>query len=275
MTSIENYFENPYIAKCLEVLIIVAVCVILNLFLCLVFKKITKKKDAIHLKFFKSLTHVIIFAVCIYQILTLFSFTKDISKTLMQSSALLLAVATFAAQHALGNIISGFFLSASKPYELNDKIKVLSGGTVLAEGLVADITIRHTIIKTYDGQSCIIPNSTMDASVIVNSNYTKDVGNFLEVEIGYDSDVEMATKIFKDIVINHPLTLNKDTNTSVLLKEIASSGLILKATIWSRTVDDNFLACSDIRKSILKAFKENNIEIPYNIVTIKTDQSAK
>ena len=272
MGILDKYIDNPILSKAIEVLIVIAVCVLLNIIVNIVFKKISKRKDAINIKFFKSLLRVVIFAVCIYQILTLFSFTKDISKTLMQSSALLLAIATFAAQHALGNVISGLFLSASKPYEINDKVKVVSGGTILAEGNVADISIRHTIIRTYDGQSCIIPNSIMDSSVIVNTNYTKDVGNFLEVEISYDSDVELASHLLKDIIVKHPKTLNTEEKTNVFLKEIASSGLILKATVWSPTVDDSFMACSDIRKEVLKVFKAHNIEIPYDIITIKTTE---
>ena len=91
-----------------------------------------------------------------------FDVTKDISRALLQSGTLLVAIATFAAQQALSNVISGLSLSVSKPYNVDDKIKVVQSGNVIAEGIVDDITIRHTIIRQYNGESCIVPNSIMD-----------------------------------------------------------------------------------------------------------------
>lgn len=99
----------------------------------------------------------------------------------------MIAIATFAAQQALGNVISGISLSVSKPYNEDDKIRVVQGGSIIAEGIVKDITIRHTIIRQYNGECCIVPNSVMDSAVITNTNFIENVGNFIEIEIGYDA----------------------------------------------------------------------------------------
>ena len=112
--------------------------------------KLIKKKNSINIKYLSSLVNVVLIFLCFYYCLTLFEQTKEFSKTILQSSALLLAIVTFAAQHALGNVISGFTISFTKPYDVNDKIKVLQGNSLIAEGIVSDITIRHTIIKTFD-----------------------------------------------------------------------------------------------------------------------------
>ena len=125
-------------------------CLILIFLLKCGVNKIVKKKNTIHIKYISSLLNVILIFLCIYYCFSLFDQTKEFSKTILQSSALLLAVVTFAAQQALSNVISGFTISFTKPYDVNDKIKVLQGNSVIAEGLVTDITIRHTIIKTFD-----------------------------------------------------------------------------------------------------------------------------
>lgn len=256
----------------LETTITVGIAILLVLSIRHIIKRLSKKRDGIHLKFFQSFLTVLIMGVSIFHILSLFDITKGVSKTLLQSSALLLAVATFAAQQALGNVISGLFITASHPYNLNEKIKVMSsGGSLIAEGLVYDITIRHTVIKTFDGQSAIIPNSVMDSAVIINTNYTENVGNFLEVEISYDSDVELASDILKRIIIEHPLTLNGE-DTKVSLCRFESSGVMLKTTVWTASVDDNFNACNDIRMDILKEFRINRITIPYNTITVVDDK---
>lgn len=86
-------------------------------------------------------------------------------------------------------------MSLSKPYNVNEKIKVMQNGNVIAEGMVKDVTLRHTVIGQFNGESCIVPNSIMDSSVIVNTNFTKNVGNFVEIEVSYDTDIEEAIRI--------------------------------------------------------------------------------
>ena len=98
---------------------------------------------------------MLIVIVVLYSLAQQFEVTKDISKTLLQSSSLFVAIATFAAQQALSNVISGISLSFSKPYNVDEKIRVVQGSSVIAEGIVKDITIRHTIIQQFNGESCI------------------------------------------------------------------------------------------------------------------------
>ena len=76
---------------------------------------------------------------------------------------------------------------------------MLQGGTAIAEGIVRDITLRHTVIDTYDGQSCIVPNGVLSESVIINTNLVENVGNFLEFEIGYGADVDHARQIIMEM----------------------------------------------------------------------------
>lgn len=232
-----------------------------------VFHVFLKKNNAVHLRFFKSVINFIVIFLAVYCLLQQFEITKDISKTILQSGSLIIAIATFAAQQALGNIISGFSLSLSKPYNLKEKIKVIQNGNIVAEGIVEDITIRHTVIRQYNGETYIVPNSVMDSAIINNTNYTENIGNFIEVEISYESDIELAMKLMQQICIEHILCLNTNEN-KVFVKDYTSNGVILKTTIWTKTLDDSFIVCSDIRKSLIKIFKENNIEIPYQKIQI-------
>lgn len=247
--------------------VFVGAAIVLNYIVGLVFKFLQRKTKAIHLRFSKGVVNVIIDIIIIYSLAQQFEITKDISKVLLQSGSLIIAIATFAAQQALANVISGLSISASKPYNVDEKIRVIQGGTVIAEGIVKDVMIRHTVIYQFNGESCIVPNSVMDASVIVNTNYTANVGNFVEIEIGYDADIEKAIGIMKKICAGHELTLNTEANT-VSASGYTQNGIILKTTVWTENLDDNFRACSDIRIALIREFQENNIEIPYQTVTV-------
>ena len=89
----------------------------LNRIVSLVFHLMAKKHNSVHLRFTKSIVKVFIVIVVLYSLAQQFEVTKDISKTLLQSSSLFIAIATFAAQQALSNVISGISVSLSKPYK--------------------------------------------------------------------------------------------------------------------------------------------------------------
>ncbi len=251
----------------LKIGLFVAVGLALNQFVNLCYRLASRKSKAIHLHFLKSAINVFIDVIIIYSLVQQFEITKDISKALLQSGTLIVAIATFAAQQALANVISGISVSASKPYNVDEKIRVLQGGTVIAEGMVIDVTIRHTVIRQFNGECCIVPNSIMDSAVIINTNFTENVGNFIEVVVSYESDIEKAVSVMKEICADHPLAIDTD-KSSVTVSGFAADGVTLKTTIWTRNLNDSFRACSDIRADLVKAFKENGIEIPYQTVTI-------
>ncbi len=245
----------------------VLVALVLNYIVNLIFRFLARKTKAIHLRFTKGVVNVLIDVIIIYSLSQQFEITKDISKVLLQSGSLIVAIATFAAQQALGNVISGLSISMSKPYKVDEKIRVMQGGTVIAEGIVKDVMIRHTVINQFNGESCIVPNSVMDSSVIINTNYTANVGNFVEIEIAYDADIEEAIRIMRKVCSEHELTLNTEKN-AVTVSGYTQNGIIVKTTIWTENLDDSFRACSDIRIALIKEFRESGIEIPYQTVTV-------
>lgn len=245
-------------------------CVLIQI-INLVFRRLEKKNKAAHLRFSRGMIKAIVIVLTIYMLAQQFEVTKDMSTVLLQSGSLVIAVATFAAQHALSNVISGFSLAFSRPYNVNDKIRVSQGNSVIAEGIVTDITLRHTIISQYNDESCIVPNSVMDSAVITNTNYTENIGNFLEITVGYDSDIEKAMNLMKQICADHELTFNTLEN-NVFLKGYSADGVILKTTVWTKNLDDSFRACSDIRLALVKQYLDHGIEIPYQTVTVTTKQ---
>ncbi|MDE6961535.1 MAG: mechanosensitive ion channel family protein [Lachnospiraceae bacterium] len=252
----------------LKIVIFVVAEILLNRLVGLIFLFMEKKHNSVHLRFTKSAVNVVVSVILIYSLLQQFEVTRDISKVLLQSGSLMVAIATFAAQQALGNVISGISLSVSRPYNVDEKIRVAQGSSIIAEGYVKDITIRHTIIRQFNGECCIVPNSVMDSAVITNTNFIENVGNFIEIEIAYDADIAKAMEVMHKICMEHELTLNTEEN-KVFIKAYTANGLILKTTIWTRNLDDSFQACSDIRAVLVERFREEGIEIPYQTITFQ------
>lgn len=245
----------------------------------LAFDFISKKNNEIHLKFLKSIASAIIVIVGISTLGLQFVVTADLSKTLLQSTSLLVAVIGFAAQAVLADVISGMMISWCKPFNIGERITLLNYNIT---GTVEDITLRHTVIRGFDNNRIIIPNSQINKELIKNSNYSDSViGNFIEISVGYSSDIRKAMAIMEKLIADHPLVIDTRKDKSqgskvvVSVKELASSGIILKTTVWTKDVDDNFTACSELRLQIKEEFDRQNIEIPYNYLHIVGDSNIE
>ena len=71
----------------------------------------------------------------------------------------------------------------------------------------------------------------------------------------------------KKLILDHPLTINGE-DTTIFVNRYTANGMVLKTSVWTKTLDDNFKACSDLRMSLVKEFSESDITIPYQTITI-------
>ena len=251
--------------------LIMLALMVVSVFICnRIFRMLYRRRNHLYYKFLNSVINILLVIIGLYLCLTQFSITKDISSTLLTSGTLIIAIITFAAQKALANVIAGFSISAWRPCDIGQKVRILSGSSVIAEGLVRDMTIRHVIIEQYDGQSCIVPNSVIDDAVII-THYSSPYGNILEVEVGYDTDIDKAKALIVETCNAEPLLIRKE-NLKVTVSRYTANGMILKFTVWTRELDESFTASSNLRQNVVSVFRENNITIPYNTVTITGNQ---
>lgn len=230
-----------------------------------VFSVILKRSEQIHIKFLRSMSKVILTIIAGIWLSSLFTTTKALSTTLLTSSSLLVAVVGFAAQQVLADVISGIMLSWSRPFNIGEKVIVSSLGI---SGVVEDLTVCHTVIRTYCNSRMIIPNSVINKAIVENSNYNNDyIGSYLEIPVSYKSNLEQAIEIMTRIIESHPLVIDvredksQGSKVSVLVKELGMTGAVLKCTVWTQTLDDNFTACSQIRRRIKAEFDQAGIQM--------------
>lgn len=259
--------NNIDISLIIQILIIgIITFILLNLI-----KRIFKNPDKIYLKFIKSFLQVFICLVAMICILNNFKGFQTFSATILTSSSLLVVVLGFAFQSSLTDFIAGIFISFFKPFDINDRITLKDQNI---SGVIEDITIRHTVIKTFTNSRLIIPNSIMNKAIIENNHMTDPKsGNFMDVVVSYDTDLDKAKKIMIKCIESNPKTINinddsQENYTYIFTREFLDSGIALRANVWTSTVDDNFKVCSEIRDEIIKEFRRNKIEIPYNKVDI-------
>ena len=272
----EYILAEGHLDKLISIAIIVVVFAVLISIANRIFRKINQRKNSIFYKFLNSVVYVVLLASAIYSVLSQFDMAREISTVILQSGTLIIAVATFAAQQALGNVISGFMLSASRPLKPSNimithtgqKVKIMQGGTQICEGIVKDMTFRHVVIQSYDGQSNILPNSLVDQAVIVNADYVEGTGNFLEFEVAYESDFDLVRTLIRQALESQPEVIRKDV--TIAMSRVSQNGVVFKFTVWTQSVDENFKACSALREKIIKAFNEHHVIIPYQTIDLYT-----
>lgn len=229
-------------------------------------KKIVKKTKKMSISFGFQVLRAVVFAIVAIYALTQFSATRDFYQSVLTNMSLIVVVLGFAAQETIRNVLSGVMIIQSKPFNIGQRITVVDKNIT---GTVTDITLRHTVIKTINNAIVIVPNSVMNSAVVENTMYQGDesIANFLDIQVAYESDIEKAIKIIKDVVKSHPKYIN-DKDVSVLVRALGVDGYDVRATVWTHTVAENFVACSEMRILIKRAFDEHNIEIPYGHVKL-------
>lgn len=235
------------------------------------FVKITRKSrtDITRMKFFKNAASFIIWLIALGVFISLIPELKTLAVTLFAGAGILIAILGFAAQEAFSNIISGIFIVIFRPFRVGDMIQV---GT-LNYGIVEDVTLRHTVILSFENKRIIIPNSRISSDTIVNDSIEdKKICRFIEVRISYDSDLDKAILIMQEISEAHPDSFDHRTKKEiqegkdyieVRLLGFEDSSMLLRAYTWTRDPENAPKMHSDINKSIKKRFDQEGIEIPY------------
>lgn len=198
---------------------------------------------------------------------------RSLSVSLFASAGVLAIVLGFATQKTLGNLVSGMMIAIYQPYRINDRIKIGE-----EYGTVEDITLRHTVLKTWDNRRIIVPNSKMDDEVI--NNYTiKDerILDWFDIGISYDSDIDLARAIMLDEVRKHPSYLDARSSAEVLAEEeptwvrvvdTAESSVNLRLYFWAQDQPTAWKMKTELRESIKKRFDKEGVEIPFPYHTI-------
>jgi small-conductance mechanosensitive channel len=243
----------------LRVAIIVIAAVALLIFVNKYFSN-AKRKATISTQFAARFVKVFILIAAVALIVLQIPPLKSVINPLLAGSGVLVLVVSLAAQESLGNIISGWFIVAFKTFEIGDRIHIMSSDIV---GNITDITLRHTVVKTFTNTEVVVPNSVMNKSNIENFSLTDTKSSsFIDVSVAYKADIDQAMSLLGKIVGEHA-KYSGEQPVKVFVRNLGETGVELRASMWTESIGENFAACSDVRLTILKEFAAKGIEIPY------------
>ncbi len=238
------------------------------------FRRSMKKKgklflDQTNVGFIQRMVIYAVYLIGTTAFLALIPGMEKISNSILASAGILAMAVGLASQEALSNIIGGLFIVFSKPFRVGDVIKV----DEVVNGTVAEITLRHTIIRSLENRMILIPNSKINSSTIINSTIgDQTTCSFIEIGVAYDVDIDRAMAVMRDEIMKHPLLIDhrteeekKNGTSQVIIRVInlGDSAITLKAWAWAATSNNAFVLKCDLLKSIKERYDREEIEIPY------------
>ena len=274
-TLSEETSMSPHLALFISaglVLVLIGVLITLAILVTRVLFRNIIRADTLYLKYAESLLYFL-FLICGLLLLGIFfGNARELSRVLLGSTGLIVAIIGFAAQSAIEDVIAGLMIGLCRPFRLGDKITLEHSGI---SGTVHGMTIRHVVLHRFDGLYVVVPNSVMNKELIHNNSYQNELtGAYLEFQISYDSDIETAMRIIHDAVVNCTYAVEyvgdnpEYKRAAVYVTDFASSSVVLRTTVWTRNADESFLACSQIRVRVKKEFERCGVEIPYEFVNV-------
>ena len=242
-------------------IIAIVLTLILTKFLLVLIVKATKKraqKLAIDEGRFHSLYQILSYLIWTFSILLCLNFLGVEVGVILAGSAALLVGIGFGLQNIFSDFVAGFVILFEGTLEINDVVEV--DGIV---GKVKKITLRQTTIITQNDYSILVPNHKFTGENVINWSHDNDKSRFsVNVGVAYASDVELVTRVML-FAIKDQKFIETIPAPFVRFNNFGDSSLDFQLFFWSKNTFGIENVKSEIRYRINKAFKENEIQIPF------------
>ena len=162
-----------------------------------------------------------------------------------------------ALQGSLSNVAGGVLILLMRPFKVGDYIMDAAGN----EGVVDEIQIIYTKLRTGDNRVIVLPNGNLANNSITNVTTSKERRCDITVGISYDADIKLAKEVILDVLKSDPDTL-KEKEMMVFVSQLADSSVNLGVRCWFAT-ENYWTGLWRLNEDIKYSLDAANISIPY------------
>ncbi|MDK2885989.1 MAG: small conductance mechanosensitive channel [Thermosipho sp. (in: thermotogales)] len=171
-------------------------------------------------------------------------------------------VVGLALQEPLANFVSGLLVITTRKLFEGEAVDVNG-----ISGMVEEIKINHSHIRTFDGKLVLLPNKSVWSGTVTKfwpgpvRRVTMDVG------VSYDSDLETVVKLLQQAIEEEPLVVKEGVSNFIAFKQFGSSSIDFTVYFWVER-SSYFDAVNALALRIKKIFDEKGIEIPFTQIDV-------
>ena len=170
-----------------------------------------------------------------------------------------------ALQGTLQNFAGGVMILLFKPYKVGDFIEAQGYA-----GVVKEIQIFNTIIRTGDAQTVIIPNGTLSTGMMKNYS-TEQYRRVDQVfQFAYGSNLDEVKTAVAEIQQRHPLILQGPVADSEVVaapwtgvSSLGDSGVVLTSRVWCKS-SDYWTVFFYMNETVYEELRQRGFMFPFN-----------
>ena len=169
-----------------------------------------------------------------------------------------------AAQDSVKNIFAGIMIFLDKPFKIQDRIQIEG-----FDGIVEEVGLRSTRVRTLDGRIVTIPNSTFTDNSVVNVTSQPSLKIVLNLGLTYDTDekgMQKGVDILNQIVADNLDIL--DEECAVGFKDFGDFSLGILFIYYVKPEAHWLDSQNTISKEVLRRFNEAGLDFAFPTQTI-------
>ena len=173
-----------------------------------------------------------------------------------------------ALQGSLANFAGGVLILFLRPFRAGDYIEAQGVG-----GTVESILIFHTLLRTADNKTIVLPNGALSNGSI--TNYSSKPTRRVDINVGidYGDDIKQARKILLDLAAADERVL-KDPAAVVYMTSLGDNSVNLSLRMWTKGADF-WGVFFTVQEQMKEAFDREGISFPFPQRTIHINQTSE
>ena len=177
--------------------------------------------------FIESLASIILKALLLISVVSMIGVETTSFIAVIGAAGLAIGLAL---QGSLGNFAGGVLILIFRPIRVGEWIEAQG-----VAGTVHSIQIFHTVLKSGDNKTIVVPNGSLSNGHI--TNYSREPRRRADINIGidYSADIKLARKILLEIAEDERVL--RDPEPVVHVVALADSSVNLSLRVWVATGD--------------------------------------
>ena len=222
-----------------------------------------RKADLALQGFISSLANIILKVLLVVSVASMIGIQTTSFVAAIGAAGLALGLAL---QGSLANFAGGVLILLFRPFKIGDWIEAQG-----VSGTVDSIQIFHTVLRTGDNKTVIVPNGNLSNGIITNYNRQPTRKVVFDVGVDYEADLQKVREVLLALA-DDPRVL-KDPAPVVVVTTLGDSAITMSLRVWVDTPNywDVLFMFNEQSRDRLKAA---NIDIPFPQRVIRVVQES-